>query len=215
MALGRESRHFTLRTAVRRSCAVVAAAVAAGSACSDAEPEARNGGPASARVAAYVVDRPADAEKPALRGEMVASYVVSVRSEEGAWVDLGRRAELRTSLQDASGAVLAAETTDLPPGTYVRVRATLCHAGVRLEPGTRVAGRTLDEERSIHVTETGDVVIERPVPPVRVGPDTDLHLSLDLRSSEWVTDEAVRTGAASIPRLEESARILVRQSPAG
>lgn len=178
------------------------------------ESGANDGEPA--RVAAYVVDAPPeetasgqDAGATSLRGEMVANYVVSVHSEEGAWIDLGRRAELRVPLHDPSGASLAVATADVPSGRYTRARATLCHASVRLRAGSRIAGRAVEDGTDLHITDTGDVIVEREVSPVRVTPGTHLRLSVDLRSSRWITEAAIRDGAVSIPRLEGAVEMSV------
>lgn len=210
----RSSRHLLIAGALIAGAAAVAVAAPA---CGDAGGEESGANDdEDGRVAAYVVDAPPEepapgsgAETGPLRGEMVANYIISVYSEDGAWVDLGRRAELRVPLQDPSGASLAVATTDVPSGRYTRVRATLCHASVRLRAGSRVAGRAVEEGTDLHITETGDVIVEREVAPVRVAPGTELRLSVDLRSSRWITGAAIRDGAVSIPRLEGAVEVSV------
>ncbi len=146
-----------------------------------------------------------------VRGHFRGTFIVAVFSEEGGyWVDIGRRAEMETTLGNPRPVTLVESVGDVPPGTYNRIRVLVCHSSVELEPGSRVGARTVDAPASVHLTETGDVIVEREVEPFRVGPERRVELDIDLNTERWLTEEAVTSDTASIPTFEREVSVRVR-----
>lgn len=148
-----------------------------------------------------------------LQGRFRGSFIVAVFSEEaGYWVDIGRRASMEVDLQSPRPSELVESVGDVPPGTYNRIRVLVCHSAVDVEPGSRVGGRDVTSPASIHLTQTGDVIVEREVTPFRVGPDHEVRLDIDLNSNRWLTEDAVATDTASIPAFEREVSLSVGHS---
>lgn len=146
-----------------------------------------------------------------VRGHFRGTFIVAIFSEEGGyWVDIGRREEMETTLGNPRPATLVESVGDVPPGTYNRIRVLVCHSSVELEPGSRVGARTVDAPASVHLTETGDVVVEREVEPFRVEPERRVELDIDLNTERWLTEEAVRSDTASVSTFEREVSVRIR-----
>lgn len=146
-------------------------------------------------------------------GRFHANIIVSLYSDDGYWVDVGRHGQMEVALPSRTPAPLVESVGDIPAGSYSRVRLLICHSAADLSAGARVAGRTLDRPESIFLTETGDVVIERNVRPVSVEPGGELRVDVDLESPEWLTREAVATDTASVPLFEQKVAVSLTGQP--
>lgn len=174
------------------------------------ESEARAG-----TVRALIQDGPVDAGSASgastpVRGTFVGNFIVSVFSEEGYWVDIGRGADMAIPLSNGEGGGVIEAAHEIPPGTYSRVRVTLCHSSVEVEEGSRIGERTLDAAADVHLTETGDVIVLRDVSPFTVAPGEDVQLQVDLNADRWLTEEAVGRQVASIPAFEREVAVSVQ-----
>lgn len=152
-------------------------------------------------------------EAGALQGRFRGNFIVALYSEEGGfWVDIGRRAEMEMNLRDPRPAALVESVGDVPPGTYNRIRVLVCHSSAEVEPGSRIGDRTVEARSSVHLTETGDVIVEREVEPFEVGPRSPIEVGIDLNSERWLTEEAVASDTASIPAFEREVTVSVRRA---
>lgn len=204
---------------------LAAGATVALAACGDAgsdeprEPRSGDGG----AVEAYVTDRGADPGasgteagtassqdgEPRLRGTFRGNFIVSIYSpDRGFWVDLGRRAEVDVPLGDAQGRNLLTGA-GVPAGTYTRVRVTLCHSSAEVASGSRVEDLLVEAPAHVHLTETGDMRVERETGPFHVAPDRPTRIEIDLNSEGWLTRGAVESGAASVPDFERVVHVEV------
>lgn len=143
-------------------------------------------------------------------GTMSADARVEVRTQAGAWVDLGTVSGADLQMQSEGGNVEIANATGVGAGSYTAVRLTLENATTTVEAGSSIGGVVLDASIDIAVGGEDDrVVIEKAI-DLQVDADTRTTVVFDLDSEAWIDQATVDAGAASDSEVQSAATVFTR-----
>lgn len=143
-------------------------------------------------------------------GSLDADARVEVRTQAGAWVDLGSVSSADLQMQSDGGEVFVANGTRVDAGSYTAVRLTLENATTTVEAGSSIGSVVLDA--SVDVAVGGDdhsVVIEKSI-DLRVDGDTRTTVVFDLNSETWMDQSTLDAGAASDSEVQAAATAFTR-----
>lgn len=132
----------------------------------------------------------------AFSGQASGDFRASIRSEGGAWVDLGSLNGITVQLQQTGSGTTVHGAQTVAAGTYTRVRLTLSDVRVSLQGGSDIGGLVLQGDAELALGGSGETVIERDV-TLTVGASTIAVLRFDLNAEDWLTPAAVQAGAVS------------------
>lgn len=141
-------------------------------------------------------------------GTFQGTASLEVYSEAEGWVSLGSPASVQFQLQSSEQAPCGS-STQVPAGTYSRVRLTLTGAEAQLGVGAAIGGLVLTSAVNLSLGASGDVVIEKEITPVEIRAESQTEVRFDLNAEAWVTEESVAAESASEASVSSATTVTV------
>lgn len=170
---------------------------------------ARDGGEAAQGAQHTTFDLGAETdENGEVNGQITGNATVEVRTETGAWEEVGTLADLdlEAELRASDGSAMG--SGEVEARTYEGVRIVLDSAEAELEAGSAIGVGPIEVDVTLDIAGGGAVMVEHDAPfTVEAGATTDIVL--DVNSHVWLDEESVEAEAVTAAEFESAATILV------
>jgi hypothetical protein len=168
------------------------------SACGDSPSEPS----AQARVEARIQD----SQGTSVTGTLAGNFFTSVW-DGSRWVDLGSPNGITVALQSPGSSTSVHGEQSVPAGSYSRVRLVLQGVTARLAGGSVIGGVALGSDTTLRLggsDQRAELVASVDTFTVENQSSTRRVIVLDLRSSRWLTSNAVQSGQVEDSALENA-----------